>query len=93
MAYRLTYQAQVAWIGPGLGPIMNSATQPVVTGVGGNGNAQIKDFFNTVGGQNSNTFVAADITALLAAMSADLSAQMNAAAALAQVQAFATGGG
>jgi hypothetical protein len=69
-------------MGGGLAPVLPNAPA---------GGAQSIEFFNSAGGYNSNTFVAADVTALLAAMSADLSTQMN--AQLARVQGFATGTG
>lgn len=91
MSYRITYQVNVDWIGPGTGPMSgNTAAQVGMAPAGG---AQRKSFFNAAGGQNTLTFVAADVTTLTNAMAADIAAQMNAAAALAQIQGFATGGG
>ncbi len=91
MGYRITYKCNVDWVGPGQGPMSGSTAAQV--GDAPAGGAQRKSFFNAAGGQNSITFTSSDITTLLAAMSTDLSAQMNAAAALAQIQAFSTGGG
>lgn len=90
MAYRLRYQAYVDFVpsGRGLGMDAETGFMPGMTG----GPAQTLGFFDTIN-DVSATFTAADITALLAAMSADLSAQLNATATLARIQAFATGGG
>jgi len=89
MAYRLTYTANVSWVGPGMGP-MSGASAPALNGAPTAG-AQTIDFTNKQGGQSTATFAAGDITTLLTAMTTDLSAQMN--AAIAQVQGFASGGG
>jgi len=93
MAYRLTYSASIEWVAPGMGPFDNPGG-PNQTG----GNAQTLYFPNTQGqvsGVNypptSTTFLASDITALLASMTTDLSTQMN--AAIARVQGFSSGGG
>lgn len=91
MAYRICYQVQVMWIGPGLGP-MGGQLAPVTTQAPAGG-AQVLEFQNSAGGQNSNTFLAADVTTLTNAMAADIAAQMNVAATLARVQAFSTGQG
>lgn len=91
MSYRITYQVNVSWVGPGIGPMGgNSAAAPGLAPAGG---AQVKALFNTNPGQNSATFTSSDITALTNAMAADIAAQMNVPATLAQVQAFASGGG
>ena len=87
MSYRMTYKINVDWVGPGSGPM--SGNTAAVVGEAPAGGAQRLSFFNAQGGQNSQTFVAGDVTALLAAMSADLSTQMN--ASLARVQGFANG--
>jgi hypothetical protein len=87
MSYRITYKVNVDWVGPGSGPMSGSTAAQV--GEAPSGGAQRLSFFNQQGGQNSQTFVAGDVTTLLAAMSADLSTQMN--AALARVQGFASG--
>ncbi len=87
MSYRLRYKATIDWVGPGMGPMSgNTAAQVGDAPAGG---SQSLAFFNAQGGQNSLTFLSADITALLAAMSADLSTQMN--AAIVRVQNFSTG--
>jgi len=91
MAYRLVVQATIYWVGPGIG-VMGGGLAPTLPNAPAGG-AQSIEFSNQIGGYNSNTFTSTDITNLLAAMSTDLSAQMNAAATLARIQAFATGGG
>ena len=90
MAYAIRYRCDVVWLAPGRGLGMDSTEQlgPNVTG----GNAQVLSFFD-VSHPSSTTFTATDVTNLTNAMAADLSAQMSAAAILARVQAFATGGG
>jgi hypothetical protein len=87
MPYRLTYIASIDFVPPGRGLGMD--TQSV-----GSSCAQTLTVFNSappVTPAVSNTFVAGDVTALLATMSADLSTQFN--ANLTRVQGFATGGG
>jgi len=96
MSYRLRYEVSVDWVGDGQGPMGGAITQLSGAEAGG---AQTLKFFNAAGGQNivgtgtGGAIAAANITTLLAAMSADLSTQMNVAAKLAQLQGFATGGG
>jgi len=66
---------------------------------GGRGGAQTLGIANGAGGQSivgsgtGGILLSADITTLLTGMTTDLSAQMNAAATLAKLQGFATGGG
>jgi hypothetical protein len=91
MAYRLTYQVQVDWIGPGLGP-MGGALAPVVS-LAPAGGGQTLQLNNVAGGQNSQTFTGTDVTNLTNAMAADIAAQLNVAATLARIQAFSTGTG
>lgn len=94
MSYRLTYTVNVDWVGDGQGPMGGALAIPGFEA----GGAQTKQFNNAQGGQNivgtgtSGALVAANITTLLAAMSADLSSQMNSTANLAQLAGFATGG-
>ena len=90
MAYRLRYQAFVDFIPAGRG-LGQDAAVPPMPGMNG-GNQQTLGFFDSANAVSS-TFTAADVTALLAAMSADLSAQMSTAAVLGRVTAFASGGG
>lgn len=87
MAYRVTYQVNVDWVGPGTGPMTGNLGPPLPQG--GRGGAQTIEFSNKQGGQNSNTFLAGDITALTNAVAADLAAQFTAASA--RIIAFATG--
>jgi hypothetical protein len=87
MAYRVTYQANVDWVGPGTGPMTGNVALPLPQG--GRGGAQTKEFSNKQGGQNSNTFLAADITTLTNAIAADLAAQFT--ASISQIQGFSSG--
>jgi hypothetical protein len=89
MAYRVTYQVNVDWVGPGMGPMSNNLAPALPQG--GRGGAQTLEFSNAQGGQNSNTFLTADITALTNAVAADLVTQFTAAQA--RIQGFASGGG
>jgi hypothetical protein len=89
MAYRISYQIQVYWVGPGLG-VMGNALAPSLPNAPAGG-AQSLELSNVQGGQNSNTFLAADITALTNAMAADIAAQMT--TNIARIQGFATGTG
>jgi hypothetical protein len=103
MAYRLRYVAFIDWEGAGLGVIAPGLT-PLQGDVGGNpGGAQSKKFLNAVavlaagattftqpnGSTISGALASGDITTMLTAMSADLSAQMN--ANLGTLQAWVAG--
>lgn len=83
MAYRMKWYALVEWEGPGMGG-------------GTRGNAQVTRIQNTVG-INSPGFGAGgainatDITNMVATISADLTAQLNANPLLAQIQGWPTG--
>lgn len=90
MPYRIRYQCSVDFVpaGRGLGMEAQVGAMPGEAG----GNQQTLTFFDTINAASA-TFLAADVTALLLAMSNDLSAQMNTAATLARVQNFAGGGG
>lgn len=96
MAYRLRYVVNVDWVGPGQGPMGGGLVPLAGFEAGG---AQTREFTNIAGGQNivgtgtGGAIATADITTLTNAMAADISAQMNLAANLAQLQGFATGGG
>jgi hypothetical protein len=90
MAYRVTYQVNVDWVGPGTGPIGSNNVAPPLP-QGGRGGAQTLEFSNKQGGQNSLTFLTADITALTNAIAADMVTQFTASQA--RIQGFATGGG
>jgi|HubBroStandDraft_5_1064220.scaffolds.fasta_scaffold233789_2 hypothetical protein len=87
MAYRVTYQVNVDWVGPGTGPMSLNLGPPLPQG--GRGGAQTVEFSNKQGGQNSLTFLTADITALTNAIAADMVTQFTAAQA--RIQAFSTG--
>ena len=89
MAYRITYQVNVFWVGPGLN-VMGGGLAPALP-IAPAGGAQSIAFFNAPGGQNSNTFQAADITALTNAMAADMVTQMT--AQITRIQNFSTGTG
>lgn len=90
MAYRITYQVRVEYLPPGVGPM--GGTGASLPGIAPTGVGPTKAFFNQAGGVTSPTFLAADVTTLTNGMAADIAAQMNAPAILAQVQGFATGG-
>ncbi len=87
MSYRLTYQANIDWVGPGTGPMTGNLAPALPQG--GRGGAQTLQFSNAQGGQNTNTFLAADITTLTNAMAADIKAQMT--TAITRIQNFSTG--
>lgn len=87
MAYRVTYQVNVDWVGPGTGPMTGNLAPALPQG--GRGGAQTIEFSNKQGGQNSNTFLSADVTALTNAMAADIAAQFT--ASLSRIQGFASG--
>jgi len=89
MAYRITYQVQVYWIGPGLGVMGGQLAPPLPQAPAGG--AQAIEFDNVAGGQNSNTFTSPDITTLTNAMAADIAAQLN--ANITRIQNFSTGTG
>jgi hypothetical protein len=90
MPYKIRYQINVDFVpaGRGLGAEAVASTLPGYSG----GEAQTINFQDSAA-FGSSTFTSSDITALLASMSADLSTQMNAAATLARIQGFASGGG
>ena len=87
MSYRITYQCNIDWVGPGTGPMSGNVGPNV--GMSPAGGAQRLALFNKAGGQNTLTFQAADITTLTNAMAADIAAQMT--AAITRVQNFSTG--
>jgi hypothetical protein len=89
MAYRVTYQVNVDWVGPGLGPMGGGFAPPLPQG--GRGGAQTIEFSNAQGGQNSLTFTSTDITNLTNAMAADMVTQFT--AAMTRIQNFSTGTG
>jgi len=87
MAYRITYQVNVMWVGPGIGPMSGNVGPQV--GLAPAGGAQTLALFNKTGGQNSLTFLSADITTLTNAMAADIAAQMT--TNITRIQNFSTG--
>lgn len=91
MAYRMTCQIQVYWIGPGLGPMGGQLAPPLPQAPAGG--AQVVEVQNSSGGYNSQTFTGTDITNLLSALTTDISAQLNNAALIARIQNFSTGTG
>lgn len=87
MSYRITYKVNVEWVGPGTGPMTGNVAPQV--GMAPAGGAQVLSLFNAQGGQNTLTFLAADITTLTNAMAADIAAQMT--TNITRVQNFSTG--
>ena len=87
MSYRLTYQVNVDWVGPGTGPMTGNLAPALPQG--GRGGAQTLEFSNPQGAFNSSTFLTADITALTNAVAAALVVQLTAAQA--RIQGFASG--
>jgi hypothetical protein len=75
MAYRITYQVNVDWVGEGVGPMTGNTA--VSLGMAPRGGAQTLALFNAAGGQNSKTFTSTDITNLTNAMAADMVTQMT----------------
>jgi hypothetical protein len=90
MAFRIRYSVAVEYIPPGVGPM--GGTGASLPGMAPTGVGPTKMLFNAAGGQTSPTFTASDVTTLTNAMAADIAAQMNVPATLAQIAAFATGG-
>ena len=94
MAYRLTYTWTMSWVGPGMG----QAGSPAVSAQRAGANAQSLTQVATAGGQNivgtgsGGIIQAADISTLTTAAAADMVAQLEAAAPLAQMQGWPTGG-
>jgi hypothetical protein len=97
MPFRLRYDAFVDFIpaGTGLGQNASGSVAGAV-GAGPAGPAQTIQLFNGFTNTlppTTNTFLTADVTTLTNAMAADIAAQLNVAAVLARIQAFASGGG
>jgi hypothetical protein len=90
MPYRLRYTANIDFVPAGRGLGIEAQTGLMPNEAGGPG--QTLEFLN-IAVVTSTTFTATDVTALLLAMSNDLSAQMSTAAVLGRVTAFASGGG
>ena len=96
MPYRLTYQVNIDWVGSGTGVQNGNVAPPLPQG--GRGGAQTLEIPNKQGGQNSVTFLAADIASLVGVasaagggMAADIWQQLT--NNLARIQGFASGGG
>jgi hypothetical protein len=96
MAFVLKYQVQIEFVGPGAGP-MSALTAPSLPGSGG-GTGQVLEITSNpavmpiaAGAGAGGTLTAGDITNLLATMSSDVSAQLNAAATLAKINGWPTG--
>lgn len=89
MPYRVRWKMSVDFVPPGEGLGQNALPPLGDTG----GNAQTLTIFGSGGASTpvSNTFLTGDVTNLLATVSTDASAQLN--AQLARVQGFASGGG
>lgn len=86
MAYKIRYTVSIDFVGAGAGPmegVGNTAGQMLP---GGGSNGQTKTFVTNpaaipivAGAGTNNALASADITALLASLTTDISAQMNAA--------------
>lgn len=91
MAYRLRYQFNVDWAGPGAGPMTALASSnpggPTLPDGGASG--QTMGFTNAGSGVISPTFTGTDVTNLTTAAQTDMAAQLN--AVLATIQAWAQG--
>jgi hypothetical protein len=88
MAYKVRYEMWVDWVTPGRG--LGQDYQAVnVPGLAGS-DAQTMNFQDTTP-VGSTTFTAGDITAILSAMTTDLSTQLN--AQVTRIQGWASGGG
>lgn len=91
MPYKLTYQVQIAWVGPGAGPMEALATPTGGALPGGGSNGQSKGFVTNLaalpvvlGSGTGGALASGDITTLLSEMSSDLSTQLNASIATMQ---------
>lgn len=96
MAYKLRYTVSIDFVGAGAGPmegVGNTAGQMLP---GGGSTGQTKTFVTNpatipivAGAGAGNALASADITALLASLTTDISAQMN--AAIATMQGWVSG--
>ena len=97
MAYRLRYSINLDYVGPGTGP-MGAAIGVLQGAQGSSGMSQTVQLDNAVqnnmvaGAGTGNAITSGDITTLTNNMAADIAAQLNAAALLARIQAWATSG-
>jgi hypothetical protein len=90
MAYRLTYTANISWVGAGLNAMTlpNAQTLKLSEKTGTSPSGQ-----NAFGAGAGGTINGADVTVLTNAMAADIAAQMNLAANLAIINGWVTGNG
>jgi hypothetical protein len=91
MAYKLRYQIFIDFVGAGAGPMEGLAPSAGQMLPGGGSTGQTKVFVGNpatipvvAGAGAGNALAAADITALLASLTTDISAQMNASIAVMQ---------
>jgi len=87
MPYRLRYDVWVDFIPAGTGLGMTTSDVPGLNTWGGPGAPQTLGF-GQLTQPTSSTFTNADVVALLAAMTADLTAQMEASATQTRIQNF-----
>jgi len=97
MAFKLVYQAQISWVGAGAGPMEALAPSSGNFMMGGS-TGQSKGFTTNpavvpvvAGAGAGGTLAAGDITTLTNGMAADIAAQMNLPAVLAQINGWPTG--
>lgn len=91
MAYKLRYSVSIDFVGAGAGPMEGVGNTSGQGLPGGGSTGQSKTFVTNyavlpivAGAGAGNALTAGDITTLLAALTADISAQMNAAIATMQ---------
>jgi len=87
MPYRIRYNLNVDYVVAGVGLGMSA---PVNSGEPGNISTSLTFYFPQTAQPSSPTFTTADVTNLLNAMVADLSAQMNATATQQKIQQAGT---
>jgi hypothetical protein len=97
MAYKLIFQAQISWVGPGAGP-METLLQSSGNFQMGGGGAQSKGFTTNPasipianGAGAGGTLTGGDVTNLTNAVAADLAAQINLAANLGVINGWPGG--
>lgn len=92
MAYRLRYYVDIDWVGDGTGGTMQGilqANNPVAGDVGSAQTMRLQGGQYVPGGDSPS---GSNFTTATTAMGTDISTQINVAATLAQIQAWATGG-
>lgn len=89
MAYQVRYKVDVLWVGDGQGPMGLSAN--IVNSAAG---AQVLSFFNstTLPVPGGDTPSSTNFGTAATNIATDLTTQLQSAATLARLQAFATGG-